>query len=230
MLEETIVNNPRVDYPAGGVAGYNLVCRSSLKPSLEFAMQDLESFKDLMLRIRAGDQLAASQFVKEYEPLIRREVRLLLDDTRLKRLFDSTDIAQSVMCSFFVRTCGGQYELDDPRRLVGMLISMAKNKLISTARRQLAFKRDGKRVEMDSQTLESQHDFADTSSQSISIAEVVDRCRQALTEDERQIADLRSQNKTWEQIAKQMGGTADGRRVQMARATTRITQQFGLEE
>ncbi len=193
-------------------------------------MLDVESFKELMLRIRAGDQLAATEFVKEYEPLIRREVRLLLDDSRLKRLFDSTDIAQSVMCSFFVRTCGGEYELEDPRRLVGLLVAMAKNKLISTARRQLALKRDGNRVEMDSATMASQRDFAETSSQAISLAEVVERCRQALSEDERQIADLRSQDRTWEQIAQQMGGTAAGRRVQMARATERIIQQFGLGE
>jgi RNA polymerase sigma-70 factor (ECF subfamily) len=193
-------------------------------------MLDVESFKDLMQKIRAGDQLAATEFVRQYEPFIRREVRLLLDDSRLKRLFDSTDIAQSVMCSFFVRTCGGQYELEDPKRLVGLLVSMAKNKLISTARRQLAYKRDGNRVEMDSATLESQRDFGETSSQAISVAEVVAQCRLALSDDERQIADLRSQNKTWEQIAEQLGGTADGRRVQMARATARIMNQFGLGE
>ena len=46
-------------------------------------------FADFLRRIRAGDEQAAAELVRQYEPLIRREVRLQIDDRRLCRLFDS---------------------------------------------------------------------------------------------------------------------------------------------
>jgi RNA polymerase sigma-70 factor (ECF subfamily) len=38
------------------------------------------------------------------------------------------DICQSVLASFFVRAAVGQFELDRPEPLVGLLIGMARNK------------------------------------------------------------------------------------------------------
>jgi len=54
--------------------------------------------------IPTGSLGTALELVREYEPLIRREVRLHLEDQRLARLFDSMDICQSVLASFFLRT------------------------------------------------------------------------------------------------------------------------------
>src|SRR5262249_31237363 len=48
-------------------------------------------------RVRAGERAAAAELVRRYEPQIRLEVRLRLRDRRLRRLFDSTDICQSVL-------------------------------------------------------------------------------------------------------------------------------------
>ncbi len=39
-------------------------------------------FADFMRRIRAGDEQAAAELVRQYEGLIRREVRLHLEDSR----------------------------------------------------------------------------------------------------------------------------------------------------
>jgi RNA polymerase sigma-70 factor (ECF subfamily) len=46
-------------------------------------MSERETFADFMRRIRAGDEQAAAEMVRRYEPLIRREVRLSLEDRRL---------------------------------------------------------------------------------------------------------------------------------------------------
>jgi RNA polymerase sigma-70 factor (ECF subfamily) len=62
------------------------------------------SFDDFMRRVRSGDEQAAAELVRQFEPLIRREVRYQLRDRRLYRLFDSMDICQSVLASFFVWT------------------------------------------------------------------------------------------------------------------------------
>ncbi len=60
-----------------------------------------EQFDDLMKPVRSGDEQAAVEMVKAYEPEIRRDVRLRLTDRKLRRTLDSTDICQSVFGNFF---------------------------------------------------------------------------------------------------------------------------------
>src|SRR5476651_634899 len=103
-------------------------------------------FADFLLRIRAGDAQAAEELVRRYESLIRREVRLKLQDPSLHRVLDSVDICQSVMASFFVRAAAGQYDLNQPLQLLRLLISMARNKVAQAARHQRAQRRDNRRT------------------------------------------------------------------------------------
>src|SRR4051812_44768072 len=91
-------------------------------------------FQDLIRRIRAGDEAAAAALVRTYEPAIRREARVRLSDSRLRRLFDSMDICQSVLASFFVRAALGQYELEQPEQLLRLLVDMSRKKLVDRAR------------------------------------------------------------------------------------------------
>jgi hypothetical protein len=51
-----------------------------------------------------------------------------------------------------------------------------------------------------------------------------------LSDEERQLADLRGQNYEWAEIAERVGGTAQGRRKQLARALDRVAKDLGLEE
>src|SRR6478736_1392899 len=91
--------------------------------------EDQGTFADFLRRIRAGDQGAAAELVRQYEPAIRLEVRRRLNDPSLYPLFGSMDICQSVLASFFVRVAVGQYDLDHPGELLGLLVAMARNKL-----------------------------------------------------------------------------------------------------
>jgi RNA polymerase sigma-70 factor (ECF subfamily) len=97
-------------------------------------MSDIPPFAGFLTRIRAGDAQAAEELVKRYEPAIRLAVRTRLTDPRLKRRFDSVDICQSVLASFFLRAATGQYDLNDPSELVALLVRMAQNKLAVQAR------------------------------------------------------------------------------------------------
>src|SRR5438445_7210434 len=91
------------------------------------------SFADFIRRIRAGDPEAAVELIRQFEPVIRLEVRRRLSDPALYRQFDSMDICQSVMLSFFMRARAGQYELDQPQQLLKLLVAMAHNKLADNA-------------------------------------------------------------------------------------------------
>src|SRR5437763_10288952 len=106
---------------------------------------DEQSFADFVRRIRAGDPEAATELIRQFEPVIRLEVRRRLSDPALYRQFDSMDICQSVMLSFFMRAKAGQYELDQPQQLLKLLVAMAHNKLAVQARRLRTQRRDSRR-------------------------------------------------------------------------------------
>ena len=48
-------------------------------------MPDETSFHDLIQRVRRGDEAAAAELVRRYEPAIRRAARVHLLDPRLRR-------------------------------------------------------------------------------------------------------------------------------------------------
>jgi DNA-directed RNA polymerase specialized sigma24 family protein len=96
------------------------------------------SFADLIRGIRASDQEAAHQFVRQFESVIRRQVRIHLTDPKLCRLFDSEDVCQMIFASFFIRAAAGQYDLERPEQLLKLLATMARNKVVSLARKHSA--------------------------------------------------------------------------------------------
>src|ERR1700730_8956787 len=107
-----------------------------------------QSFDAFIHRVRGGDEQAAAELVRLYEPEIRREVRLRLRDSRLRRDFDSVDICQSVLASFFVRAALGQYELEEPNQLIRLLVTMTRNKLIGKVRKMHSQTRDHRRIDV----------------------------------------------------------------------------------
>ena len=186
-----------------------------------------EPFTDLIARIRNGDDRAATDLVRRYEPEIRREVRFLLRDPFLRRTFDSMDICQSVMGSFFLRAALGEYDLNKPEDLIRLLISMTRNKVVDATRRQRAQRRDHRR----STSLEAVDLQASTPSPS-QIAEgreLLAAFRDRLSAEENQLADLRANGREWADIAREMGGTGDARRKQLTRAIARVSHELGLD-
>jgi RNA polymerase sigma factor (sigma-70 family) len=194
-------------------------------------MDQESEFPLLVRRIRAGDDAAAEELVKRYEPLIRREVRLRIEDDRLNRAFDSIDVSQSVLASFFVRAAIGEYDLEQADQLVRLLVAMARNKLASRARQERRLRRDVRRVAVVSPAALSQvADPQPSASEMLSRRELLERMRAALTEEERQIADLRGEGLAWDQVAEQLGGSAQARRMQLSRGIERVGRALGLDE
>ena len=108
-------------------------------------MSEPPAFAEFLARIRAGDARAAEELVRRYESAIRLAVRTRLTDPTLKRRFDSVDVCQSVLASFFVRAAAGQYDLDSPGQLVRLLEAMARHKLLRQVGRLRAGCRGGGR-------------------------------------------------------------------------------------
>lgn len=193
-------------------------------------MSGEESFADFMRRVRAGDQQAAAELVRRYETEIRREIRLRLSDPRLNRAFDSMDICQSVLGSFFVRAALGQYDLENPRQLLKLLMGMARNKLAFQVRKQRAQRRDHRRLESPPMGELEVAATGASPSQVVAGQELLQEVRKRLSPEERQLAEYKGQGRDWAEIAALLGGTAEARRKQLARALDRVTQELGLDE
>ena len=189
------------------------------------------AYADFIRRVRAGDEQAAEELVRRYEAEIRLEVRVWLRvrDPRLRRVFDSMDICQSVLASFFVRAAVGDFDLAEPRQLIGLLVGMARNKLSEQVRHHQRQRRDVRRTsgaEADAQLAPA---VGETPSQVVAHRELLQKFREQMSEEERRIADLRAAGLDWADVAAQLGGTAEGRRKQLARAVARVGSGLGLD-
>jgi RNA polymerase sigma-70 factor (ECF subfamily) len=192
-------------------------------------MSDELSFRELIGRVRTGDESAAAELVRRYEPAIRRAVRFRLTDPRLRRTCDSMDVCQSVLLSFFVRAASGQYDLDTPEQLLRLLTTMARNKLLNQARQQQAARRDHRLVTDDV----ADHDLITSApgpSQQVEARELLNEIHARLTPEELRLVELRNQGHDWAAIANQVGGNPAALRQTLHRALARLSQQFGLED
>ena len=193
---------------------------------------DQSEFAELMRQVEHGDAGAAAKLVEQFEPEIRREIRIRLTDPRLRRVVDSIDICQSVLGNFFGRANMGQLSFDHPNQLFRFLTTMARNKIIDRYRKEdIRNKAIGNYMEdhefdeigepMDSHTspdvvLESK--------------EMLNRAFSELTEDEKRIAVLRQKGKSWMEIAEEVGSSATSLRKKLSRACNRIMGSFDIGE
>ncbi len=193
-------------------------------------MDEAETFQTLITKVRAGDEAAANELVRRYEPMVRRAARVRLTDPRLGRVLDSMDICQSVMASFFVRAALGQYDLNTPDQLMRLLATMARNKLANQAHGQRAQRRDARRV--DPGGLE-RGDIAArdaTPSRQVAARELLDAARQRLGADELRLIERRQDGQDWAAIAAAEGGTPEALRKRLSRAVDRVAHELGLDQ
>jgi RNA polymerase sigma factor (sigma-70 family) len=194
-------------------------------------MSDAADFAELFRRVRAGEADAAEALVREYEPEIRREVRLRLTDPKLRRVVDSMDICQSVLGNFFVRAALGQFDLESPQQLLALLTTMARHKVIDHQRRHQV-RAAGERASRATTRKGGREpvDPGPSPSSVMAHGELLEEVRRRLTAEERQLADARSQGQSWEEIAARHGDSPEALRKRLARACDRIVEELRLDE
>jgi RNA polymerase sigma-70 factor (ECF subfamily) len=193
-------------------------------------MPEEEAFRDLIGRVRAGDAQAAAELVRQYEPEIRRAVRVLLAGSHLRRLLDSMDISQSVLANFFVRVAAGQFEVDDPAHLLNLLVTMAHNRLRDQARKQHTGRRDARRQQPSAAALEGVASPDPGPAHVVAGQDLLQQLRSRLSDEERHVFDQWANGCDWAALAAQQGCTPDALRMRHARAIDRAARQLGLEE
>ena len=188
------------------------------------------SFKSLIERLRQGDVFAAEQFYHGYGEQLRRVVRVHLIDPRLRRRLDSADICQSVFGNFFLRMALGQFDIANPADLLGLLSAMARNRVAYHANKERAARRDVRRdlpVAVDDLDLPNDEE---SPSQIVASQDLISAFFQRLDGENKLIADLRREGRSWEEIAVERGRTAEAVRKQYQRALQRISRELEVED
>ena len=193
-------------------------------------MSSSPDFAEFLRRVRSGDARAAEEVVRRYESAIRLAVRTRLTDPALKRHFDSMDVCQSVLASFFVRAAAGQYDLADPSQLVALLVRMAQNKLAGHARFHRRQRRDARLVTREEGAAERTPDAGPPPDRVAAGRDLLAALRARLTPEERQLADRRGAGEGWPEIAAALGGLPQARRMQLKRAIDRVAPELGLDD
>lgn len=200
-----------------------------------------DGFEALIRRVRDGDEQAAAELVRRYEPAIRRAARVRLLDTRLNRLLDSMDICQSVLASFFVRTALGQYDLDSPDKLLRLLATMTRNKLANAVKGHGAGCRDFRRVEAAgvgedgrdpaaSAGLDGHAASGPSPSREVAVRELLHEARRRLSPEELSLLERRQEGLGWAEIASERGVSAEAMRKRLARSIDRVARELGIDE
>jgi RNA polymerase sigma-70 factor (ECF subfamily) len=181
------------------------------------------SFAELLSQVRAGDERAAAELVREYQPMVERVVRVRLAHGRLGHVVGVSDVCQSVMASFFVRAALGQYELKTPEDLLRLLGVMARNKATDQQRRH---RNAQAHVELEGVSESVLASAAPSPGQALELSRLAREVRGRLSPELQQVMELRAQELSWEEIAERFGEKADALRKRMARAVDEIAAAF----
>jgi RNA polymerase sigma-70 factor (ECF subfamily) len=135
-----------------------------------------------------------------------------------------------VLGSFFIRVATGQYKLETPEQLLKLLTTMARNKLISQARRQHAQRRDRRRSTSDSPDEVLLKSPDPSPSKQVALRDLLQEVDRRLSPEERRILALRNAGQDWASVALELGATAEALRRRLSRALDRVAEELGLDE
>jgi RNA polymerase sigma-70 factor (ECF subfamily) len=189
-------------------------------------------FATLIGRVRAGDEQAAAELVRLYEPHVRRAVRIRLNQPQLRQIVDSLDICQSVLANFFVRTAAGQFRLETPQQLIALLVKMGENRVRDWQRRHGALRRDRRRevplaaLPVEPACPRSQGTVVDE----VDPARALEQVLECLTPVERRIVERRRAGDSWANIARREQKSPDALRMQLRRAVDRALRDVSFAE
>jgi len=176
------------------------------------AMTALDSFDEMIDRLRAHDEDAAREVFRRFANRLIGLSHSRLDK-HLRQKVDAEDVIQSVFRSFFIRQAKGQFELENWDGLWSLLVRITLRKCGQKARVFHAECRDvGQEIPLagsDDESRDSGKAIArnPTPQEAASLVETVEHVLSGLDERRRQMVVLRLQGYTVLEISQEVGCT-----------------------
>jgi RNA polymerase sigma factor (sigma-70 family) len=189
-------------------------------------MIEPRDFSDLIRLVRTGDQNAAAELVRQFEPFVMRFVRFRMrrraDRDRLGPQVGASDICQSVLQSFFQHLRSGRYDLTRPVELEKLLKSMARLHIASKARNAGVILRRALGDDWESEQAGSSFG----PEKDVDDKDFLEAVLKHLSTDELEILVQKVDGKTWGEIAAGLGSSEDAVRKKLVRATQRVRDRI----
>lgn len=173
-------------------------------------MADIDSFDELIGRLRAGDDQAAAHVFNRFAYRLIGLVRMRTAGL-LRQKFDPEDVLQSVFRSFFIRFAEGQFDFKDWDSLWGLLTLITLRKCDTS----VAFFRAARRDVLRETAFPSEGNDAvglweslarePSPAEAMALTETVEGLLRGLDERERQVATLHLQGYSVPEIGEQVG-------------------------
>lgn len=190
---------------------------------------DQDAFLDWLQRIKGGDQQAAADLVRHFEPGLLRAIRVRLGHFRLSGVIDPRDVSQAVFGAFFHRAASAGLLIRSREHLGALLATMARNKTHDEARRHLAGRRDARLVRPVPHDQLSHIVSSDpTPSKVVASHELIEEMWRRFDDQERWLLEQRAKGRDWVAIAAECGGQADRLRKKLNRAMHRVLRELQI--
>lgn len=172
-----------------------------------------DEFRDLLDRLRDGDESAAEQIIDQYGPHLVSAIRRRIRSRRVRLVYETEDCLQSVWGSVFANR-ERIAEMESPQHLMRFLARVATNKLVDK-QREIAGRNQNRALVVPLPGSESADRFQlatsdPTPSAQASLAEEWEIRTKDLPDEKRTILELRREGHTSEEIAARTGYSERG--------------------
>ena len=190
-------------------------------------MVPLDSFDDVIGRLRAGEEDGAAEVFNRFADRLIRMAKTRLD-VRIRQKMDPEDVTQSVFRSFFRRHAEGQFQLDDWGNLWSLLVRIT---IWKCGRHAVAFRaqrRDVRReIQPDQSSEESRKGWEamarePTPAEVAALTDTLDELMRRFTPPEQEMLSLRLQGYTAQEVGERVNRTQRTVFRVMARARERL--------
>jgi DNA-directed RNA polymerase specialized sigma24 family protein len=193
------------------------------------AMNQEIDLVEWMQRLRAGDESAAAWLLQQFEPEIRRLIRVRLQNSGLRRILDSVDICQEALFAFVQYLDDNNVNPRSTAEIMQLLITIAQNKLRDEIRKTRSLRRgQGRSAETEPGVLGTVMDGGANPSELAADRDLLAVVQGQMTETERWIVEQRALGHDWKTLAEKSQSTPAALRRRVARMRQRLHDKHDL--
>lgn len=192
--------------------------------------ESFEEFSEHLRQLRMGNKSTVKDFWERYSPFIRRTMRFRIARASLQPAADSMDVCQSAFGTFLLHLSAGEYELSSEEDMRKLLVTIANNKFLMLQRREFAAKRARNQTKSLSSSPEPVCEDSGGPGAKLDYEELMAQVTQRLSPGELMLLNLRRDDKSWDEIGKQVNEDPRVLCKRFSRALKRVSVEIGLEE